>query len=156
MSPTPRIRAYQPADEKPVRFMVGQSQMELLAFANNNMYFHPLTLAIWIAVSSVFAQVMHWWPESGHSVFGYLRVLPAFFAPAVPIMFWIDWKNRGDIEARTEQVLRRPDLHDLAAYYARSPASGFYVLEFGAQRLIGLAAIDASPNAGSDAIITKD
>ena len=72
-----RIRPYQPRDEKQVRFMVGQAQMEPLAFANNRgqceqtsfaaptdaknrpaAYFHPVTLAIWIAVSSIFAQFM--------------------------------------------------------------------------------------------------
>ncbi len=30
-----RIRAYSPRDEKEVRFMVGQAQMESLAYANN-------------------------------------------------------------------------------------------------------------------------
>jgi hypothetical protein len=30
-----RIRAYAPPDEKQVRFMVGQAQMEALAYANN-------------------------------------------------------------------------------------------------------------------------
>ena len=30
-----RIRAYTPQDAKPVRFMIGQAQMESLAFANN-------------------------------------------------------------------------------------------------------------------------
>jgi len=35
--PTPtRIRAYIPSDEKQVRFMVGQAQMESLAFANSS------------------------------------------------------------------------------------------------------------------------
>jgi hypothetical protein len=32
---TARIRAYSPRDEKEVRFMVGQAQMEPLAYANN-------------------------------------------------------------------------------------------------------------------------
>ena len=31
-----RLRAYIPSDEKPVRFMVGQAQMESLAFANSS------------------------------------------------------------------------------------------------------------------------
>jgi hypothetical protein len=30
-----RIRAYIPSDEKQVRFMIGQAQMEPLAYANN-------------------------------------------------------------------------------------------------------------------------
>ncbi|KAA1468215.1 hypothetical protein DENSPDRAFT_380920 [Dentipellis sp. KUC8613] len=153
--PAARIRAYEPKDEKPVRFMVGQAHMEPLAYANNAMYFHPITLAIWIAVSSVFAQVMGWWPESGHAFFGYLRILPAFFAPAVPIMFFIDWRNRPDVEERAEKILRRPDFHDIQSYYSRSPASGFWLLEYGEDRLIGLIAVDASPNATSDEVVTS-
>lgn len=54
-------------------------------------YFHPVTLAIWIAVSSMFAQYMHWWPNSEYGMLSWLQVLPAFFAPAVPIMFFVDW-----------------------------------------------------------------
>ena len=34
--PPSRIRAYVPRDEKQVRFIVGQAQMEALAYANNN------------------------------------------------------------------------------------------------------------------------
>ena len=112
-----RIRAYSPQDEKEVRFMVGQAQMESLAYANNRSkvlssnycsvthsdthtrlrfssslaYFHPVTLAIWIAVSSVFAQYMNWWPNNTYGILSWLQVLPAFFAPAVPIMFYVDW-----------------------------------------------------------------
>jgi hypothetical protein len=108
-----RIRAYAPSDEKEVRFMVGQAQMESLAYANHRCtglfffrvvqpdhdppspllpaYFHPVTLAIWIAISSVFAQYMDWWPNSTHGILSWLQVLPAFFAPAVPVMFFIDW-----------------------------------------------------------------
>ncbi len=35
-----RIRAYTPQDEKEVRFMVGQAQMESLAYANNSSEVH--------------------------------------------------------------------------------------------------------------------
>jgi hypothetical protein len=109
-----RIRAYSPRDEKEVRFMVGQAQMESLAYANNRSkalfiheccvihsdadpptylpaYFHPVTLAIWIAVSSIFAQYMGWWPNSELGILSWLQMLPAFFAPAAPIMFFVDW-----------------------------------------------------------------
>jgi hypothetical protein len=54
-------------------------------------YFHPVTLAIWIAISSVFAQYMNWWPNNTYGILSWLQVLPAFFAPAVPVMFYIDW-----------------------------------------------------------------
>jgi hypothetical protein len=50
-----------------------------------------VTLAIWIALSSMFAQYMGWWPNAYYGVLSWLRMLPAFFAPAVPIMFFIDW-----------------------------------------------------------------
>ena len=95
--------------------MVGQAQMEPLAFANNRgqceqtsfaaptdaknrpaAYFHPVTLAIWIAVSSIFAQFMKWWPDPSNGFWGYIFVLPAFFTPAVPIMFFIDWYVRSE------------------------------------------------------------
>ena len=33
--PPSRIREYNPRDEKQVRFMIGQAQMESLAYANN-------------------------------------------------------------------------------------------------------------------------
>lgn len=144
-----RIRPYQPRDEKQVRFMVGQAQMEPLAFANNRAYFHPVTLAIWIAVSSIFAQFMKWWPDPSNGFWGYIFVLPAFFTPAVPIMFFIDWINRPDVEETAEKVLRRPDLYDISAYYSRSPASGFWILEY-SDRIIGLIAVDASLDATSD------
>ncbi|THH16743.1 hypothetical protein EW146_g3947 [Bondarzewia mesenterica] len=150
-TPRARIRPYQAEDEKQVRFMVGQAQMEPLAFANNRAYFHPVTLAIWIAVSSIFAQYMKWWPDPSQGFLGYLLVLPAFFAPAVPIMFFIDWRNRPDIEERAEKVLRRPDLYDISAYYSRSPASGFWILEYNG-KLIGLIALDASLDASSDLV----
>ena len=42
-------------------------------------------------MSSVFAQYMDWWPNAEYGLWSWLRVLPAFFAPAVPIMFLIDW-----------------------------------------------------------------
>ena len=41
-----RIRAYAPPDEKQVRFMVGQAQMETLAYANNrSTVFFPTVLS---------------------------------------------------------------------------------------------------------------
>ena len=105
------VRKFKSEDEKQVRFMVGQAQMEHLAFANNrgayymtpfrcptfaysqvsSGYFHPLTLAVWIAFSSTFCQYMGWWPNPEHGILGYISFLPAFFAPAVPILFFIDW-----------------------------------------------------------------
>jgi hypothetical protein len=34
---------------------------------------------------------MNWWPNSEYGVMSWLRVLPGFFATAVPVMFYIDW-----------------------------------------------------------------
>jgi len=152
--PPSRIREYNPRDEKQVRFMIGQAQMESLAYANNKTYFHPLTLAVWICVSSMFAQYMNWWPNSTYGILSWFQVLPAFFAPAVPIMFYVDWKNRPFVEDATEDVLRRVDLLDIQKHYARSPASGFWILEF-AGKIIGLIAIDASLDAANDEPVTK-
>jgi len=54
-------------------------------------YLHPVTLAVWIGLSSIFAHYMDWWPNSEYGIMSWLQVLPAFFAPAVPVMFFIDW-----------------------------------------------------------------
>ena len=44
---------------------------------------------------------------------------------------------------------------DIPAYYARSPASGFFILQYG-EKIIGLVAIDASTDATTDKPIIKD
>lgn len=48
--------------------------------------------------------------------------------------------------------MRRPDMRDIQAYYSLSPSSGFWLLELG-RHVIGLIAIDASPDATSQAVI---
>jgi len=120
---------------------------------------------------------MDWWPNAEYGLWSWLQVLPAFFAPAVPIMFLIDWYvippnrrlrsaknkiisssltriNRPFVEEAVENVLRRIDLLNIEAHYARSPASGFWILEH-AGKLIGLIAIDASADAASDERATE-
>ena len=57
--------------------------------------------------------------------------------------------NRWGFEDRSAQVLRRPDMADIPAYYSRSPSSGFWVLQYG-ERFIGIIAVDASLDADSD------
>lgn len=52
--------------------------------------------------------------------------------------------NRPFFEEATQQLLKQPDMRDIPAHYSRSPASGFWILEFG-DRFIGAIAIDASP-----------
>ena len=63
-------------------------------------------------------------------------------------------KNRPFVEDKVEQVLRRVDLLDIHAYYARSPASGLWLLEYG-NKIIGMIAVDASPDASNDEPITQ-
>lgn len=62
--------------------------------------------------------------------------------------------NRPDVEETAEKVLRRPDLYDISAYYSRSPASGFWILEY-SDRIIGLIAVDASLDATSDGPVAQ-
>ena len=52
--------------------------------------------------------------------------------------------NRPFFEEATQELLKRPDMRDIPVHYSRSPASGFWVLEFG-NKFIGIIAIDASP-----------
>ena len=68
-------------------------------------------------------------------------------------MFYIDWKNRPYVEDKVEKVLRRIDLLDIQAYYARSPGSGLWLLEYG-DKIIGMIAVDASPDATNDEPVT--
>jgi hypothetical protein len=63
-------------------------------------------------------------------------------------------KNRPFVENNVEKVLRRVDLLDIGAYYARSPASGLWLLEFG-NKIIGMIAVDASLDATDDEPITQ-
>lgn len=59
------------------------------------------------------------------------------------------------MEDNVEKVLRRIDLVDIKAYYARSPASGLWLLEYG-EKILGMIAVDASLDATNDEPITKD
>ena len=63
-------------------------------------------------------------------------------------------KNRPYVEDKIEKVLRRIDLIDIQAYYARTPASGLWLLEYG-DKIIGMIAMDASPDATNDELVTQ-
>jgi len=139
------IRPYETKDSRLVHFMIGKANSGVLAVANNRAYTHPIILAIWVALSSVFVQYMKWWPKPQARWFDYLAVLPAFAAMAVPVMFLIDWINRPYFEDQAQEVLRASDLRDISAHYSRDPGSGFWLLEYGDQ-IIGLIAVDASNN----------
>jgi len=108
MAPEALIRPYAARDLKLVKFMVGKANLQSLAVANNKStwsfvcqrpalkkmslaYIHPITLALWFALSSAFMQAMSWWPTGEHGLLGYLRPFPAFAAVAVPLMFFVDW-----------------------------------------------------------------
>ncbi|KAJ3507709.1 hypothetical protein NLJ89_g6151 [Agrocybe chaxingu] len=139
-----RIRPYEPADKTLVQFMVSKANLQGLAVANNKVYTHPVTIAIWVALSSVFIHLMNWWPASLHGFMGYLKPIPAFASTAVPVMFFVDWINRPYFESLTQDVLRYTDMSDIPGYYSRSPASGLWLLEFG-NTFVGLIGMDASP-----------
>lgn len=52
-------------------------------------------------------------------------------------------------------ALLRPDIVDIRSYYHRSPASGFWILEYG-ETFIGFIALDASIDSESDSLASKE
>lgn len=62
--------------------------------------------------------------------------------------------NRPYFEDAASDLMRRPDFADLQKYYARSPSSGIFILEYGT-KFIGLVAIDASKDSQSEESLTK-
>ena len=137
------------------------------------MYVNPLVLALWVVLSCVWVELASWRPDPTQGVLGYLKPVPAFGTLSIVFMFAIDWcvclnylalravptraplslrLNRWGFEERSLHVLRRPDLVDMPAYYSRSPASGFWILEYG-DRFVGFIALDASLDADSDAAV---
>ncbi|KAF8912711.1 hypothetical protein CPB84DRAFT_1759318 [Gymnopilus junonius] len=138
-----RIRTYATADQKLVLFMIGKANMQALAIANNRVYTNPLTVAIWLALSSIMIQLLGWWPREQHGWLEYLKPLPALASCAVPIMFLVDWINRPHFEDLTQEVIRHSDVLNIQTYYSKPPASGFWLLEYG-NDFVGLIAVDAS------------
>jgi len=143
VEPVARIRPFQPSDDKLVRFCIGKANMEPLAVANFRASIHPLTLAVWIGLSCALIEYMHWRPTTTEGWSGYLAPVPIFAAMIVPLIAAIDWFNRPYFEDHTQQVLRRPDVVHLQSHYSLSPASGFWLLEYG-DIIIGIIAIDAA------------
>jgi hypothetical protein len=102
-----RIRQYERNDERLVRFVLGKTYLEPLTVANrrgtfgtfttaatlkfSTAYVHPIFLSVWVALSSIMAQYMNWWPSYGYGALRWLAPLPAFASMAVPLMFLIDW-----------------------------------------------------------------
>ncbi|KIM66165.1 hypothetical protein SCLCIDRAFT_111153 [Scleroderma citrinum Foug A] len=147
--PNAQIRPYRPDDDKVVKFALGMAHTEGLAVANRRAALHPLTLSIWVALSCIMIEYFNWWPNPEHGFLGWLSPVPAFACWAVPILSLIDWVNRPYFEDVASDILRRPDVADIQEYYARSPSSGFFVLEYD-NRVIGLIAVDASEDSQSD------
>jgi len=137
------IRPFEPNDNKLVHFIIGKANFGVLGIANHRVYTHPIMIAAWIALSSVFVQYMGWWPKPEAGYLGYLKPVPAFASMAVPLMFLADWINRPFFEEQAQEVLRSPDLRNISAYYSRDPGSGFWLLEY-RDNFVGLIAVDAS------------
>lgn len=57
------------------------------------------------------------------------------------LTYWIRF-NRPEFESDTKKTLASEDIVTLESYYKRSPASGFWLLEYG-EKFIGLIAVDA-------------
>ncbi|KAG0708903.1 hypothetical protein DFH29DRAFT_794715 [Suillus ampliporus] len=150
-----RIRLYEAPDDKLVKFSIGKASMEGLAVANRSAFFHPFTLSVWVALSSIMIQLLDWWPKPEYGPLGYFPPLPAFGCWGAVILYLIDWFNRPPFEDASLDLLRRPDVADIAKHYQRSPSSGFFILEYSG-KFVGLIAIDASKDSQSqDTLMDK-
>jgi len=150
------VAVFRPYDEeshkRSARFYIAKGQMEGLTTANLKIYTNPITLALWAASSAVFAMYAGWMPPAGWGYVGYLFPLVPCACMALPFMFGADWFQRSQFETDMENTLRKRDLIDIKQYYSRSPASGFWILEYG-KRFVGLIAIDASLDSASDDVV---
>ncbi|THH11101.1 hypothetical protein EW145_g877 [Phellinidium pouzarii] len=62
---------------------------------------------------------------------------------SLPLVFFIDWRQRPAFDEQTVETLKRPDIVDIENYYTRSPSSGLWIFEF-ERKFVGLIAVDAS------------
>lgn len=62
--------------------------------------------------------------------------------------------NRPYFEDPASDLMHRPDFVNLQKYYARSPSSGLFILEY-ADKFVGLVAIDASKDSQSEQGLVK-
>lgn len=147
-APNAQIRPYRLKDEKVVKFAIGKALMEGLTVANRRAVFHPFTLSIWVALSCIMVEYLGWWPNPEHGFLRFFSPMPAFACWAVLILALIDWINRPYFEDAASDALHRLDVGNIEEYYARSPSSGFFVLEYDSS-IIGLIAIDASEDSQS-------
>ncbi|KAE9411066.1 hypothetical protein BT96DRAFT_846896 [Gymnopus androsaceus JB14] len=145
MEPVAKIRSYESKDDKEIRFLIAKSAMEGLASANIKTIFNGVSIAIWLLSSYFMIQLMDWWPKPHEGAWTWLSLILPLGCSAVPIVVFSEWNNRPHFEALSQRILHGPDMFGLLDYYAKSPASGLWILEFSG-RLIGFVAIDASPD----------
>ncbi|KAJ3561857.1 hypothetical protein NP233_g9939 [Leucocoprinus birnbaumii] len=133
------------ADAKLAFWVVGKANFEHLAIGNQQVYRHPLSLALWLLLSFGFIHLVNWWPSSNGmlGILAYLRPLPAFATIALPLIYLVDWINRPYFEERTQNTIKSKDMHNPARHYSKSPASGFWIFEYG-KTFVGLIAVDAA------------
>lgn len=62
--------------------------------------------------------------------------------------------NRDDFMNAMNNALRRRDLLKIGDYYARSPSSGIFILEYG-DKFVGFIAVDASPDSTSNEVVVS-
>ncbi|KAF7306973.1 hypothetical protein MIND_00490100 [Mycena indigotica] len=137
------FRNAEAADERLVQFMVAKERLASLAAANKRTYINPLFLAVWFGLSYLFVDYLQWWPDFRYGAIALLRPVPAFASIFMPLIYIVDWLNRPSFEQLGREAVHAPDVQDFAAYYARNPASGFWILKMD-DSFVGLIAIDAA------------
>ncbi|KAG6336959.1 hypothetical protein ID866_2153 [Astraeus odoratus] len=152
-TPSAQIRPYQANDEKVVKFTIGKASMEGLAVANRQGTYHAsrdsehmdFIVMRHDRVSRLVAKSRAWlvglaFPRTCLCMLGTSNHILDRLAGRI---------NRPYFEEVTSDVLRRVDVADIQGYYARSPASGFFVLEYNSS-VIGLVAVDACEDSQLD------
>ncbi|KAJ8496112.1 hypothetical protein ONZ45_g12585 [Pleurotus djamor] len=150
--PDAQIRKFQQNDTRLAQFIISKANLGQLAVANRMAFTHWLTMGIWFALSSVFVQIMNWWPSGPW--YTYLMPVPALACIALPLLYYIDWNNRPYFEKEAEIVMKGADLTNIEEYYSESKASSFWILEMG-DRFIGLIAVDASQGSSKETTRSK-
>ncbi|KAF8216176.1 hypothetical protein K438DRAFT_1800192 [Mycena galopus ATCC 62051] len=154
------IRPITNADEKLLRFMVAKANMESLAQQTDGVpYFSPVYIAIWLGKSvstillhhfiDMFAPRFIYCFHGIHEMvsqpqFGWLGYLQPLPASVSLIIYHPAHAEPAYFESLTQNALRAPDMRgNIKDHYARSPASGFWIVEYN-DKFVGLIAIDAS------------
>ncbi|KAJ7169933.1 hypothetical protein C8R46DRAFT_1090588 [Mycena filopes] len=92
------IHSIQDSDDTLVRFMCAKAIMVSLAAANRQSYRHPLVVVVWIGLSSILVEYMHWYPKPQHGFIGYLtptKMRPPTILASPASGFWmVDYGER--------------------------------------------------------------